>query len=202
MTKQTVWILTSTFVAATAACALGAAAAAAADVIVNQVALDAATQQAIERAYSTPIKPGRYWYDPVSGVWGLEGGPGAGQIQPGLRLGGPLRADASRGNTGIFVNNRELHRLDLMALQRCTMPIPGRYWVLANGMGGYEGMPPSFNLAQLCGGGSSGGGGGQCQSHSGGSFACSNSRTGIGVIGTGGGGGGVFIDGKVISTPN
>jgi hypothetical protein len=33
-------------------------------------------------------------------------------------------------------------------------------------------------------------------------FNCSNSRTGIGMIGEGGGKGAVFVDGKVIMTPN
>ena len=31
------------------------------------------------------------------------------------------------------VNGRELHRLDVAALQRCLAVVPGRYWVLANG---------------------------------------------------------------------
>jgi hypothetical protein len=179
---------------------------AAAGVSVNRVALDDATVQALERAYRTPVRPGDYWYDPVSGVWGFDGGPALGQIHPGLRLGGPLRADASRGRSGVFVNQRELHALDVAALQRCVVVIPGRYWVLANGIGGHEGRAAEFNLAALCGGGQSGGGqsggGGNCQDYGGGRFSCSNPRTGIGVIGEGTGGGGVFIDGKVISTPN
>lgn len=159
------------------------------DVFVNAVSLDANTRQALERHYGVAIKPARYWYDTVSGVWGFEGGPGVGQIQPGLRLGGTLRRDASRGNTRVIVNGRELHAMDVAALQRCTQVIPGRYWVLANGVGGLENGPPSFNLAALCGSSSSGSSG-------------MNSKTGIGFIGEGGGKGAVFIDGKVISTPN
>ncbi len=45
------------------------------DVMVNGVALDSKTKQALERTYGVPIRPGRYWYDKVSGVWGIEGGP-------------------------------------------------------------------------------------------------------------------------------
>ena len=178
-------------------------AASAADVYVNAVRLDESTRQALERRYGVPIKPERYWYDSVSGVWGVQGGPAAGQIHPGLRLGGPLRPDASGGGTGVVVNGRELHPLDVAALRRCTPVIPGRYWVLANGVGGIENMPPSFNLAVLCGGQRSGGGSStRCDNYGGGQFNCSNSRTGIGMIGEGGGKGAVFIDGKVIMTPN
>jgi hypothetical protein len=181
--------------------AFAAAASAAADVVVNGVPLDRADRHAIERAYGTALVPGRYWYDRVSGVWGLEGGPAAGQIQPGLRLGGPLRRDASRGRTGVIVNGRELHALDVAALRRCVRVVPGRYWVLANGVGGYENAPPSFNLAMLCANNRRGSST-RCDDYGGGQFNCSNSRTGIGVIGEGGGRGGVFIDGKVYSTPN
>lgn len=172
------------------------------EVFVNAVRLDAQTLAALERGYGVPVQAGRYWYDPMSGVWGLEGGPAAGQIQPGLRLGGALRADASRGATGVFVNGRQLHALDVRALSRCTPVIPGRYWVLANGVGGPEGGPPTFNLAALCGARGGGGSSTRCESYSGGGFNCSNSRTGIGVIGEGGGRGAVFVDGKVLMTPN
>ena len=129
---------------------LAALTAHAGDVYVNGAVLNAQTRQGLERAYGVPIKPGRYWYDKVSGVWGLEGGPAAGQIHPNLNLGGPLKRDASKGKTGVIVNGRELHHKDVSALQQCLQVIPGRYWVLANGMGGLEGGPPSFNLAVLC----------------------------------------------------
>lgn len=185
------------------ALALALAAAVANDgVLVNGVPLDAQTKGALERAYAVPINPGRYWYDTVSGVWGYEGGPGVGQIHPGLRLGGPLRRDASRGNTGVVVNGRELHPLDVAALQRCVRVVPGRYWVLANGVGGYEHAPASFNLAVLCGGRGGGGSSTRCDNYGNGQFNCSNSNTGIGMISEGGGKGAVFVDGKVISTPN
>jgi hypothetical protein len=181
---------------------LAAAPASAQEVVVNSVRLEDATRQALERAYGVPIAAGRYWYDPFSGVWGLEGGPAQGQIHPGLQLGGPLRADASRGDTGVYVNGRQLHRLDVLALQRCTQVFPGRYWVAANGIGGYEGAPASFNLAVLCGNAGGGGSSTRCDNYGGGQFNCSNARTGIGMIGEGGGRGAVFVDGKVIMTPN
>jgi hypothetical protein len=172
------------------------------EVVINDVRLDEATRNALETAYGVRIPPARYWYDPISGVWGLEGGPGLGQIHPGLRLGGPLRANASNGDTGVFVNGRQLHRLEVAALQRCTAVIPGRYWVAANGVGGYEGGPPTFNLAVLCGNAGGGGSSTQCEDYGNGQFNCSNPRTGIGIISEGGGRGAVFVDGKVIMTPN
>jgi hypothetical protein len=178
------------------------AAAFATDVVVNGVPLKESVHKSLEREYGVPIKPGRYWYDNVSGVWGREGGPGAGQIHAGLKLGGPIRRDASKGHTGVIVNGRELHALDVAALQRCLVVVPGSYWVLANGVGGVEGGPPQFNLAALCGGGPSGGSSTTCEDYGGGRFNCSNQRTGIGIIGEGGGQGAVFIDGKVIMTPN
>jgi hypothetical protein len=179
-----------------------AAATLAADVIVNGVRLEDSTRQALERSYGVPIKPGKYWYDAVSGVWGLEGGPAEGQIHPGLRLGGPLKADASKGRTGVVVNGRELHELDVAALRRCVAVIPGRYWVLANGVGGPEGGPPQFNLAALCSQATGSDSSMRCDNYGGGQFNCSNQRTGIGMIGEGGGRGAVFVDGKVIMTPN
>jgi hypothetical protein len=105
----------------------------AADVIVNGVRLEDSTRQTLERTYGVPIKPGKYWYDSVSGVWGVEGGPAAGQIHSGLRLGGSLKREASAGKTGVVVNGRELHELDVAALKRCVAVIPGAIGCLPTG---------------------------------------------------------------------
>ena len=109
-------------------------------VVVNGQALPAATVRALEQAYRVPIAPGRYWYDAVSGAWGSEGGAIAGQMMPGLRLGGPLAADASRGNSQVFINGRELMMGEVRALQQAcrTAVHRGRYWVNAQGVGGVE----------------------------------------------------------------
>jgi hypothetical protein len=121
-------------------------------VIVNGVALSRETLGALQRLYPVPIQPGRYWYDEVSGVYGIEGQPVAGQMSPGLRLGGRLRADASRGTSGVFVNGRQLTNGEKVYIERaCRTPVAaGRYFVNALGVGGIEGGPASFNLA-LCG---------------------------------------------------
>jgi hypothetical protein len=95
-----------------------------------------------------PVPGGIYWYDPYSGLWGQWGGPTEGQLPPGLRLGGELRADASGGGTGVFINGRELHPAEVAYLQQLFgYVLPGRYWLDAQGIGGVEGGPPMFNLA-------------------------------------------------------
>ena len=131
-------------------------------IVVNAVPLTADTVRALQRLYPVPIRPGRYWYDPVSGAWGQEGGPIAGQMSPGLKLGGSLRTDASRGTSRVFINGRELTLGEKSYLERTcrTRAVPGRYWVNAQGLGGYEGGPAFFDLAR-CGssGGQSRGGG-------------------------------------------
>ncbi len=121
-------------------------------VIVNGQVLSRETLSELRRLYPVPIAAGHYWYDPMTGAYGIEGQAVAGQMLPGLALGGPLRADASHGTSGVFINGRELTLGEKSYLeQTCRTPaIPGRYWVNAQGLGGVEGAPPSFNLS-LCG---------------------------------------------------
>ncbi|HEX8847635.1 MAG TPA: SHOCT domain-containing protein [Pyrinomonadaceae bacterium] len=119
-------------------------------VVVNNVQLNDNQLQMLEQQYQLRIADGAYWYDRVSGAWGMQGGATLGFTQPNMELGGPLRADASNGNTGVFINGRELHQLDVLALMQLTpYVLPGRYWVDARGVGGYEGGPPMFDLRQL-----------------------------------------------------
>jgi len=102
----------------------------------------------------------------------------------------------------VIVNGRELDALDVAALERCLKVVPGGYWILANGLGGAEGGPAPFNLAILCVSKPSGGSSTKCEDYGSGRFNCSNQVTGIGMIGEGVAKGAVFIDGKVIMTPN
>ena len=120
-------------------------------VVINGVRLDDRTVQQIEQAYRVRVVDGDYWYDPATGAWGQRGGPAAGLILAGLRIGGPLRADASGGGTGVFVNGRELHPIDVQRLQQIGQgPVPlGRYWMDASGNYGYEGGPALGNLWAL-----------------------------------------------------
>jgi hypothetical protein len=116
-------------------------------VVVNDLKIPDAQLNAMEQQYRTRIPDGRYWYDRTSGAWGLKGGPTAGFTLAGLDLGGPLKADASNGNTGVFINGRQLHVVDVLALQQLLGAVyPGRYWVDADGNAGMEGGPALVNL--------------------------------------------------------
>ena len=129
-------------------------------VVVNGTVLSADVIRQLQQLYPVPIPPGRYWYDPISGGYGREGEPIAGQMLPGLALGGPLATNASRGTSGVFINGRQLTTGEKRYIELlCQTPVVvGRYWVLATGLGGYEGQPASFNLAQCPGVPQQGGG--------------------------------------------
>ncbi|MBN1477721.1 hypothetical protein JXA47_13290 [Candidatus Sumerlaeota bacterium] len=107
----------------------------------------------IERWHGVTLPDGQYWYDSLSGLWGVWGQGSQGQIAAGLILGGPLPPNASGGGqgalTGVFINGRELHPTEVAHLQRITQVYPGRYWLDAQGNGGLEGQPMSFNLVTL-----------------------------------------------------
>ena len=107
---------------------------------------------------------GRYWYDKASGLYGYEGKGAAGQLHAGLPIGGPLATSASGGGngrlTGVFINGREIHPDEYAFLQQIFgQVLPGRFWMNAQGVGGYEGGPAFFNVAQAmrAAGGSRGG---------------------------------------------
>jgi hypothetical protein len=116
-------------------------------VYVNDARLSDDDVAAMEGTYNTKIQNGRYWYDAACGAWGLEGGPCAGFMPAGMTLGGPLMQTASSGDTGVFINGRELHQLDVMELRRLGPVFAGRYWVDAYGSFGFEGGPMLGNLA-------------------------------------------------------
>lgn len=131
------------------------------NVVINDRRLSDAEVARAEQSYQVRIPDANYWYDPMLGAWGAKGGPTMGFIAPGLELGGPLQPDASgRGGTNVFVNGRELHVHDLAALQTITGPIvPGRYFITAQGLAGYEGGPPQWDLAAMAAQSRGGGGG-------------------------------------------
>jgi hypothetical protein len=116
-------------------------------IYVNGVKLSPETIRSLEAYYGVRMQSGRFWYDKVAGLWGFEGGPSMGQIMPALNLGGSLKPHASGGNTGVFLNGRELHPLEVQYLLSIFgQVIPGRYWLNAQGLGGFEGGPAIFNL--------------------------------------------------------
>src|SRR5262245_39913782 len=103
----------------------------------------------VEQTYRFRLPGMAYWYDNVSGGIGLWRGPTAGFMPAGLNLGGRMPANCSTGGTGVFVNGRELHPIDVMALRQFMTVLPGRWWVDARGYGGPEGGPAMFNLVVL-----------------------------------------------------
>lgn len=121
-------------------------------IVVNGRALSQTEVEQLVALYGQ-VYVGRFWYDPASGLYGYEGQAALGQLQPGLALGGPLQASASGGGsgmlTGVFVNGREIHPTELAFLQRLYGQVtPGRYWMNAAGLGGFEGGPAQFDVAQ------------------------------------------------------
>lgn len=96
------------------------------------------------------IPSGRYWYDARSGAWGLQGGPARGVLAAGLRIGGRLKSNASRGRSGVFVNGRQLTHGEALALRRLVRRLPrGHYWLDRHGNAGRVGGPALVNLRRL-----------------------------------------------------
>lgn len=112
-------------------------------VVINAVAVPPEQIQMYLSSSGGYVPPGDYWYDAKCGAFGLKGGPTQGFITAGLPLGGALRADASGGGngalTGVFVNGRELHPIDVQGLSRMGRVMPGRYWLDASANFGVEG---------------------------------------------------------------
>lgn len=94
------------------------------------------------------LPTGCYWYDPTSGMIGREGAPPGGDIPAGLEIGGPLRSDASNGDSNIFLNGREMTKMEVMTLRKMGATFTsGRYWMNQQGIGGREGQPAEFQLS-------------------------------------------------------
>ena len=109
---------------------------------VNGVVIHPERVRKFEQEKRTLIPRGDFWYDKVSGAWGIAGGPTLGFTAPGMDLGGPLEEDASRGNTGVFINGRQLPLPDVIGLHNLGVPVQlGRWWMDYSGNFGVEGNP-------------------------------------------------------------
>ncbi len=107
---------------------------------VNGVTIAEEQVHRYEQEMRMKIPRGDFWYDRVSGAWGITGAPTVGFTKPGMDLGGPLKADASNGNTGVFINGRQLHIQDVVGLTNLGVPVQqGRWWVDYQGNFGFEG---------------------------------------------------------------
>jgi len=115
---------------------------AAEEVTINGRALTEQQITAFEELYGAKPLPGNYWYDPISGLYGVVGFPAFGFMYPGHDF-GPLAQNASKGDTGVIINGRVLPQAEWAVWSQILgyWIQPGSYWFDHNGNAGYEGIP-------------------------------------------------------------
>jgi len=119
------------------------------NVFVNGREITLGELQQHQSLYNTVVQPGRYWYDPVSGLYGFWGHEPAGYIRTGHAYGN-VAPNASNGHTGIFINGRQINNVEAAQWAALFKQVvqPGRYWLDGNtGNVGIEGNPnPTGNV--------------------------------------------------------
>ena len=116
--------------------------------IINGKAMTAEQRAEFTRTYGTRPLGGNFWYDPASGLWGVVGREAFGVLQPGLPF-GAVAPTASAGNTGVFINGRQINMTEALYIRSLLgSVIPGRWWLDGRtGNFGLEGnQVPAGNL--------------------------------------------------------
>ena len=122
-------------------------------IVVNGIPLSDSEIKIIEDLSGRPLPAGtkvEWWYDPKTGIVGFPGKPMHGRLWPELEVGGPLRADASNGDSGVFLNGRELTSREAEDISRLLgTAMSNRYSLDADLNLGIEGGARIGNLAEL-----------------------------------------------------
>jgi hypothetical protein len=101
-------------------------------------------QQKAEFVRTYGIRPlgGDFWYDSRSGLWGVQGREAFGVLRPGHDF-GPLAPTASNGNTGVFINGRQINLAEAKYIYSILGSVlPGRWWL--DGRSGNFGLEGSL----------------------------------------------------------
>lgn len=112
-------------------------------IIINQRVLTPQDIAAMTQLYRIQPRPGAYWYDPFSGLFGVVGFQAYGFMHPGHREFGPMDPNCSAGNTGVFINGRHIRAEEyvLWCIAAQAQIPQGRYWFDHLGRAGVEGSP-------------------------------------------------------------
>ena len=119
-----------------------------AQIFINTVVLSKQQIIEFEKTYGIQPRPGKYWYDSKSGLYGVVGYPAYGFMFAGHSF-GKLRRNASNGHTRVFVNGREIPQSEwaVWSYMLGYWIQPGMYWLDHQGNAGYQGNPtPVVNL--------------------------------------------------------